>query len=826
MPPAPLMRVPDRIAGPSVASGHTGHFRPGAIVAIRGQRWIVVRHLEYTGGAILEVSGIDRRGRPLRARFLLPAEIVEPLPAAPLPRVVRPGTWRHVARQALAEGLPADGVLRTIVTARVDVLPFQLEPALAIVTGLASRVLIADEVGLGKTVQAGLIVAEILARSPDAHALVVSPAGLRDQWRNELQSRFGIQAGLVDSAALGRSSDGAFESSPWRAHAVAIASIDYIKRPEVLRSLETSIWDAVIFDEAHELSGRSDRAAAAAALADRARALVLLSATPHSGDEARFEQLCALGALGQEFPLTIFRRSRREAGLQSGRRVTWLRVRTTAEEAALHAALMAHVREVWNAPDAAVSGARLAMIVLVRRACSSAASLAHSIERRLALLESNPLALHSEEPTAFQTLLPLDAGAHDDEEPADVLRRAGLADREREHACLREILQLARATRAESKLQALSRLLRRSREPAIVFTQYRDTLARLATHVDDVPAVLLHGGLTSIERSECLAEFTRGRARVLLATDAAGQGLNLQHRCRLVINLELPWSPLRLEQRIGRVDRLGQRRKVHAVNFIAAGTAEDTTVARLLARVARMQASAAELQRPLDESDIAREAIGEEGQVPSEKGSLPSHLRPDLQPAARREASRALTARRLGDLGPNCALAHRPVATRFRRRLEPRHCYWLFRLGFEDAQGSWHSDVVLGVAEQATAQTGRSAASVRERLAQQTPEAWAVARREQGKILARLEERVRASSEEASRRERAILDAAGQHHARVAARLMQPSLFDHRAERAAAAQSALLQAVLATGTSHLQHLEKSASLKLAGCDLVFAVLIG
>lgn len=169
----------------------------------------------------------------------------------------------------------------------------------------------------------------------------------------------------------------------------------------------------------------------------------------------------------------------------------------------------------------------------------------------------------------------------------------GLSDPAREHALLTALAAVARcAAHDQSKLSALRRLLRRAGETAIVFTEYRDTLlhVRRVLGASAGPVAVLHGGLTSSERAAVLRDFTRGACTVLLATDAAGEGLNLHEACRLVINLELPWNPMRLEQRIGRVDRIGQRRTVHAFHLIAGGTSEPAIASRLRARIARARA--------------------------------------------------------------------------------------------------------------------------------------------------------------------------------------------------------------------------------------------
>ena len=165
-----------------------------------------------------------------------------------------------------------------------------------------------------------------------------------------------------------------------------------------------------------------------------------------------------------------------------------------------------------------------------------------------------------------------------------------LRDRARERRLLTSLAAAAQAAAArETKLSALCRLLHRIGEPVIVFTEYRDTLTRVEHVVRSLGkrTVILHGGLSRHERSAALRAFDAGERAILLATDAAGEGLNLQGACRIVINLELPWNPMRLEQRIGRVDRIGQRRTVHAFHLVAAGTGEQRLLEGLRDRIAR-----------------------------------------------------------------------------------------------------------------------------------------------------------------------------------------------------------------------------------------------
>ena len=380
---------------------------------------------------MLEVRGRGADNRGIRTVFLLPYEPIDCLQSSDAPRMVRPRTWRRIVRSLLADATPSYDSLRSPVHAAFTVLPFQLEPALAVVRGLASRILIADEVGLGKTVQAGLVISETRARRPDARILVVAPAGLREQWQAELGERFAMESTVLDSSALARH---ALQSgNPWSVPGVVITSLDYVKRPEVVRALEGLIWDVLVFDEAHALAGRSDRATVASILAHRARTLVLLTATPHSGDDEAFGRLAAIGDFAPShprtvapsgFPLLVFRRTRLDVGLMSSRRTTSLRVRPTTSESDMHGALMTYVRLVRAQARETRPAAHLAMTVLTRRACSSAWSLARSLDTRLRLLtaDEGPDLLQ-----AAQMSLPFPAG-EDDDEPVAELSSPGLED--------------------------------------------------------------------------------------------------------------------------------------------------------------------------------------------------------------------------------------------------------------------------------------------------------------------------------------------------------------------------------------------------------------
>src|SRR5580765_4231996 len=579
-------------------------------VRVRGARWRVLDVRAYDDCELVTLTGVAPPYIGVEQRFLTPFDVIEPIDRRSRPRVVRAERWRNACRHLLAHNRPPGG-LEAALHARIDLLPHQLEPALAILRGLGSRLLLADEVGLGKTIQAGLVCAELLVRGAIDRVLVLTPAGLRGQWRDELLKRFSIHATTVDAPAL-RTAAATLPVglNPWTTHPIAIASIDDVKRQEVLPAVAACSWDLVIVDEAHGVGSDSDRYVAVNTLAARAVYVLLLTATPHSGDRRAFASLCGLGSLDAD-PLLVFRRSRKAVQIGVPRRVHITAARLSADERRMHQSLADYTAAVRADRRELHDAFWLALSVLHKRALSSAWSLAQSIERRLVSL----LAVGANSSGA-QLMLPLgdpDGDRSTDDEapawPADL----GLADADHERRLLTELAAHARtAARHEAKLAMLQRLLRRVRESAVVFTEYRDTLLHIS-RVLDLPCVVLHGGLTALERAAALAAFVNEPRTVLLATDAAGEGLNLHQGCRLVVNVELPWNPMRLEQRIGRVDRIGQQRTVHAFHLIATGTGEPRILRRLTQRIAAAQA---EIGAPdpvgIDEElAIARLVIGE-----------------------------------------------------------------------------------------------------------------------------------------------------------------------------------------------------------------------
>ena len=496
-------------------------WQTGERVLVRGHAWTIVELTAFADCDALRLSGAAPGNAGASRTLLVPFDRPRPLHRPASIRVVRPRRWLHALRQAGACAHPAWG-LKRIARSTIDVLPYQLEPALAMLGLGVPRVMIADAVGLGKTIQAGIILDECAFERASFRALVVAPAGLREQWTQELADRFGLAATVAGAAWLARAGrELPPDVNPWVLPGIYVTSFDFVKQPEVLRPLEDADWDVLVVDEAHGAALGTARRAAVHAIAVRSRRVLLLTATPHAGDSSQFDALCRIGetAAGGD-RLMLFKRSRADAGSGASRRTALLPVRLTEAERRMHRLLDRYTARVCREAHARGDArARLAAVILKKRALSSAASLAVSARRRLALLAS---------PTAGgerQLALPLgDEDPLEDEEPDAALAAPGLSDTGRERRWLAAIVEAARnASHRESKTRFLLRLLSRMRQPAIVFTEYRDTLERLR----DVLAAaghevaVLHGGLSPAERSAVQQRFNEVVRLTPAATDSS-----------------------------------------------------------------------------------------------------------------------------------------------------------------------------------------------------------------------------------------------------------------------------------------------------------------
>ena len=503
------------------------------------------------------------------------------------------------------------------------------------------RFLLADDPGAGKTIMAGLYIKELILRGDLRRCLVVAPGGLVTQWQDELADKLGLSFQILtrDLIEATRTAD------PFSEHDLLIARLDHLSRNEALvERLRHSEWDLVVVDEAHRMSAHffgnevkeTKRYQLGRVLAHVARHFLLMTATPHAGKEEDYQLFLALldpdrfeGRRRNGGPVDasdLMRRMIKERLLRFDgrplfpeRRAYTVPYPLSELESELYAAVTTYVTEEMNRADALSKqgegrrGNRVgfALTVLQRRLASSPEAIYKSLIRRRQRLEDRLVeerqdAVREEgSDVDFDDLEDLDDAEIErleDEVVDEATSARTIAEFQAEIATLLGLEELAdrvRASGTDRKWQELVGLLSDApelvessgdRRKLIVFTEHRDTLNYLVERLGRFLAregtvVAIHGGTPREERRRLQELFMQDKDTVILvATDAAGEGINLQ-RAHLLVNYDLPWNPNRIEQRFGRVHRIGQQEVCHMWNLVSADTREGQVYVRLLAKV-------------------------------------------------------------------------------------------------------------------------------------------------------------------------------------------------------------------------------------------------
>ncbi|MEA2301105.1 MAG: hypothetical protein QOE44_1640, partial [Solirubrobacteraceae bacterium] len=436
---------------------------------------------------------------------------------------------------------------------RFEPFPYQLETAARVLRQMQGRAILADEVGLGKTIEAGLVLSELRLRGLADRALILVPAGLVDQWREELELKFGLPAHIP--AAGARDLDGA------RSGGIVLASLAAARRAPLRDAIARPSWDLVIVDEAHRLKNQRS-ASARLARSLRARYMLLLTATPV---ENRLSDLFSLVSLLRPGSLGTASEFRTRHAARGDGRVA----RNIVElQRSLRDVMVRHRRSELKT----MLPRRLAETVRVEPAPAETELYRLVSERvRHAAREQRPgglLALRGVQRAAGSS-----AGAL-----APSLTRLGWPD----------LAARAAEVGVTGKVRALLAILDRHRErgeKVVVFTAFRATLELLGEHVarHGLAAVTYHGGLPRAQKDAAIAAF-RDEAPILLSTEAAGEGRNLQF-CHVMVNFDLPWNPMQIEQRLGRIHRIGQEHDVMLTNLVARDTIEERILEVLQAKI-------------------------------------------------------------------------------------------------------------------------------------------------------------------------------------------------------------------------------------------------
>ena len=518
----------------------------------------------------------------------------------------------YIATAARIANAQAEGDLLSPMEANVIPLPHQLKALRKAFSHSQIRYLFADEVGLGKTIEAGLVIRELKLRGMAKRILVCAPKGLVSQWLSEMQLHFNETFHLVQPGDY-KTLDA--NDNLWCRYKQVICSIDSIKPIEyrkgwTAKQLHTynksrfddvlaAGWDLIIIDEAHRLGGSTDQVARfklGQGLADAAPYLLLLSATPHQGKTDAFHRLLSLldakafpdvsSVTKERVQSFVVRTEKSHAINAEGARlfnkrqtelvpVAWGEQHTLQRQ--LFEAVTEYIRLGYNQAKAKRQNAiGFLMILMQRLVSSSSRAIAKTLARRLEALEASQMQTDIEFSDDWQDL--------DGESQLDAViqtGRSGLANEKSEVSFLLDLAERCIAQETDAKAEALLswiyRLQQLEQDPqlkVLVFTEFVPTQQMLAQYLTErgISVVCLNGSMDLQERKQVQQDFAN-QTRVLISTDAGGEGLNLQF-CHIIVNYDMPWNPMRVEQRIGRVDRIGQPFVVKALNFVLENTAE------------------------------------------------------------------------------------------------------------------------------------------------------------------------------------------------------------------------------------------------------------
>lgn len=522
----------------------------------------------------------------------------------------------------------------------VTIEDYQLDPLVRAVQMPRVNLLIADDVGLGKTIESGLIVQELILRNRARTVLIVCPSSLQIQWRDQMRDKFGLEFRIVDSQLMHdlRRSRG-LHVNPWSHFPRLITSIDFLKRDRPMRLMRELLpsdeepkyprkFDILIVDEAHNVApvgkGKyatdSLRTLAIRTLAPHFESRLFLTATPHNGYRESFSALLELldnqrFARGvepdrQQLGAVMVRRLKSELPPEFDgtprfpkRLVEPIEVDYSQEERQVHAWLREYTESRQSQPkdEQERYATEFIMKLLKKRLFSSPAAFLTTLEQHEKTLEKVKGSAPQRKPTVGILRAQLEQAENDDFEESDEDSSAEetlltatrlfrpLSPRERE--LLKQMHAWAERASAQpdSKTKELFRWLKGIVRPngkwtderVVIFTEYRATLNWLYEQLamnrltEGGRVMTLFGGMVSDQREAVKAAFQASpqvsAVRILLATDAASEGIDLQNHCHRILHIEIPWNPNRLEQRNGRLDRHGQKRNVQVFHFVAKG---------------------------------------------------------------------------------------------------------------------------------------------------------------------------------------------------------------------------------------------------------------
>lgn len=519
----------------------------------------------------------------------------------------------------------------------IEPLPHQIHLVHHILASGNFNWLIADDVGLGKTIETGMLLHALRQRDLVKRVLLITPAGLTKQWQEELYHKFKIE----DFEIYG---EDFFINEPrqWKIHDCVIGSMDRLKHPDHLESLlQAEPWDLVIFDEGHRLSRRqygqkldsSERYDLAKSLRSQTKHMLLLSATPHQGMQDKFVALLELLRPERRTDLMmlnlkpeilhdmVFRNHKADVTdaegnfIFQGKHTSALQVPSSRESIEFDKTLQDYLRKGYDAGAAlGRTGNAIGFVMTVYRklAASSAAAIHRALCNRLQRLLDDEANGTAEDGPSDQRYL------GEWEEQFDTDAREFFAG---EIRLLQELIDEAATLKANDlklklfiediigKIHAAN-----PDEKVLIFTEYRTTQSYLRDALADLygsdQVELINGSMQHAERRAAISRFEE-QGRFLISTEAGGEGINLQRKCHIMVNYDLPWNPMRLVQRIGRLYRYGQKKKVVVFNIQQTDSLDQNIVDLMYSRIDSVVNDLAEVQQHEFNDGLKDEILGQ-----------------------------------------------------------------------------------------------------------------------------------------------------------------------------------------------------------------------
>ena len=556
------MSSPTQEAAPEARTDNAANstaFAPGLMVKVRDELWLITSVTQSVDGYLLKVRGLSDYVRDTTASFYTAIDDVEVFDPARVEVVPDRSPGYRTTRLWLETTLRQTPVplyqeqLSVADQMLMDPLDYQLTAVRKALSddNLRPRVLIADAVGLGKTLEIGMILSELIRRGRGERILVVTPKHIMEQFQQELWSRFAIPLVRLDSTGIQRVRQMLPASrNPFTYFPRVIVSMDTLKSPKYRAQLEKVRWDAVVIDEIHNATNvGTQNNELARTLAPTTEALLLASATPHNGDPESFKEILRLldptavlpnGEIDKDaVSRLLIRRHRHSDEVASVVGEQWAErkgpINIPVEASAEENAVAGELEQTWIHTNANPAKDRLFPWTLVKAFLSSPAALGETIDNRLKRVPESD----TNQRQALQRLAELNA---------KVTRQNS-----NKYAALVNYLQEIGVGKGK-------------KTRAVVFSERVATLHWLKEHLTKdlkMPAAavaVMHGGLSDEEQMRLVDEFKRedSKLRILITGDVASEGVNLHTLCHNLIHYDIPWSLIRIQQRNGRVDRYGQ----------------------------------------------------------------------------------------------------------------------------------------------------------------------------------------------------------------------------------------------------------------------------